>query len=277
MWYTSLNQNLNQFLSKIPKISQLLQQQNAENQETLQAPNISDTGGSAKPSYAKQISVKDGEYKISANNVADLPPNNAEDEQNHAKQLGENAIRDTLAQVVLPPPHKTQSSTPNSRVKSSRASLDQAAPLKVPTLTPETPQNKTSQKTNISNNPDPIPSPSKKLPKGVVAVQNVPVEDNDVDANLVNNRYRNVADDANDKDKSAGGDRIVMDAQDKENGANEIFDVGGFNDDPNLVGKQDEQKNRIDVDYDHFQQNDPNIDENEDGKSKVWLGFFRQE
>ncbi|KAK9712970.1 hypothetical protein QE152_g24614 [Popillia japonica] len=264
-----------------PQIS--VKQQNAENQETLQAPNISDTGGSAKPSYAKQISVKDGEYKISANNVADLPPNNAEDEQNHAKR--ENAIRDTLAQVVLPPPHKThktQSSTPNSRT---------TAPLKVPTLTPETPQNKTSQKTNISNNPDPIPSPSKKLPKGenktsqktnisnnpdpipspskklpkgVVAVQNVPVEDNDVDANLVNNRYRNVADDANDKDKSAGGDRIVMDAQDKENGANEIFDVGGFNDDPNLVGKQDEQKNRIDVDYDHFQQNDPNIDENED-------------
>ncbi|KAI4466360.1 hypothetical protein MML48_3g00005337 [Holotrichia oblita] len=246
-----------------PSIS--IKQQNPENQDTLQAPNISDTG-SPKPSYAKQISVKDGEYKISSNNVADLPPNNA-DEQNHANQVGENAVKDSLAQVVLPPPQKAQqSSTPNSRLKSSRASLEQAPPLKVPTLTPETPQNKTSQKSNISNNPDPIPSPSKKLPKGVVAVQNLPVEENEVDANLVNNRYRNVAEDVNDKEKSVGGDKIVMDAQDKENGANEIFDVGGFNDDPNIGGKQDEQKNRIDVDYDHdhFQQNDPNIDENED-------------
>ncbi|KRT80421.1 hypothetical protein AMK59_7649, partial [Oryctes borbonicus] len=237
------------------------QNQNAENQDTLQAPNISDTG-SPKPSYSKQISVDGAEYKISANNVADLPPNNA-DEQNKVDQFGENAAKDSLPQVVLPPPQKAQSSTPNSSLKNSKVSLGQVPPLKVPTLTPETPQNKTSER-SINNNPEPIPSPSKKLPEGVVAVQNLPVEENEPDTNLVNNRYRNVAEDAKEKEKSAG-DKIIMDAQDKENGANEIFDVGGgFNEDPNIGGKQEEQKNRIDVEYDHFQQNDPNIDENED-------------
>ncbi|GJQ67389.1 hypothetical protein Trydic_g8269 [Trypoxylus dichotomus] len=235
--------------------------QNTENQDTLQAPNVSDTG-SPKPSYSKQISVDGAEYKISANNVADLPPNKA-DEQKQANEMGENAAKDSLPQVVLPPPQKDQSSTPNSRLKSSKASLDQAPPLKLPTLTPETPQNKTSERSSNNNNPEPIPSPSKKLPEGVVAVQNLPVEDNEPETNLINNRYRNVAEDANDKEKLVG-DKIVMDAQDKENGANEIFDVGGFNEDPNIGGKQEEQKNRIDIEYDHFQQNDPNIDENED-------------
>lgn len=239
--------------------------QNQENQETLQAPNISDAG-SAKPSYSKQISVEGSEYKISANNVADLPPNNIK-EQNNANQEENAAKLESLAQVVLPPPQRAQSSTPRSNL-SSKASLDQAPPLKVPTLTPETPQNKTLDRNNNNNNPEPIPSPSKKLPQGVVAVQKLPEEDNEPETNLVNNRYRNVAEDAKEKDKF--GPEKALDAQDRENGANEIFDVGGgFNEDQNLAGKQEEQKNRIDVEYDHFQQNDPNIDENEDGKYYV--------
>lgn len=235
-----------------------LQVRNNENQETLQAPNISDTE-TVKPGYSQQVQVESSEYKVAANNVADQPPNTNED-QNNAQQEENAAKAENTDQVVLPPPRKPQSSTPNSNMKSSKASMDQVQPLKVPTQTPGSPSNKTSERTNNNNNPEPIPSPSKKLPDGVVAVQNLPEEENEPEISLINNRYRNVAENAKDKEKSV--EDKAVDAQDRENGANEIFDVGGFNNEHN--GKADDQKNRIDVDYDHFP-NDPNLDENEDG------------
>ena len=135
-----------------------------------------------KENFSKQIQVGNQEYKIPVHdkitiNVADLPsnveePNEASQDQLHRPKEDNNVLENN--QNVLPIPNNQsafKTSTRSSNIKlSSKASLETAAPLKIPTVTPESMKEKSPG--DRFNFPLQAPLVQKKVPEGVVPVQN---------------------------------------------------------------------------------------------------------
>lgn len=154
-----------------------------------------------KENFSKQIQIGNQEYKIPVHdkiniNVADLPsnveePNNISQDQLYRPKEGNKVLENN--QNVLPIPSNQsafKTSTPSSSIKlSSKASLETASPLKIPTVTPESMKEKLSG--DRLNFPLQAPLVQKKVPEGVVPVQSqiLPDESNPAKVNdEINNR-----------------------------------------------------------------------------------------
>lgn len=194
--------------------------------------------------FSKQITMDDSTYQLK--DAKDRPlelkqefnllPDSNNDETNQMAAPKINYVANN-SQNVLPVPNSgdamnvklefKSSTKTNSRV--SKSSLD-VAPLRVPTVTPETKPKSSSQKTNQKLEDDVLPLPYKrKLPEGVVPIPPKTYETQDEEKNEIAEdvnaalpgRYRNniIANEIDDEKN-----KFNNEIGDKENGAHEVMD-----------------------------------------------------
>ncbi|XP_022918665.1 myb-like protein X [Onthophagus taurus] len=214
-----------------------------------------------KTSFKKQIPLDSNDYKITNeesrqidtnNNVADLP--NLLSNDNDTNNVNKDNI-DTQNFLQKPGSSNAKTSTP-ANLKGSKEFNLAAAPLKMPTVTPES-VNKNKTTETVRKLPDGVPPQPFAQPVHQESVLKSP-SDSVID--LINNRYRNVAE----VEKNKIDERNEIE---KENGANEVLDFPEDNEvGDGKEGKHvgDNNKDRVYEEYDKFPQNDDNLQENEE-------------
>lgn len=175
-------------------------------------------------------SVKQGNKEVLVNKEKQLETNGDE------PPAHDNVVANEVNENVLAIPSNDNSKNISPSGAVSKASLDGARPLGVPTVTPE------HSKQNFQANANVLPLPYAKLPEGVVPVPNKELDgvkktelddknaiDNQVDEALPN-RYRNniIENERANEEKAEKSERdmkLQIKLDEAENAAHEVFDT----------------------------------------------------